>query len=1068
MQPFVIGARRSVLFPALLFLALAPRIFASENENDPLKNLKFRNIGPAVAGGRVSSVVGLPGDPETYYVGAAAGGVWKTTDGGASWADVFKQESTGSIGAVALAPSNHSVVWVGTGEGNPRNDVMDGAGVFLSPDAGKSWRFSGLADAGQITQILVDPADPLKATVAALGHVWGPNPERGVFRTADGGKTWRKVLYVDAETGCADLQMQPGNPLVMMAAMWQFRRHPWKLESGGPGSAIYRSEDGGETWKKLSKDMPKGPLGRIALAFAPSNPRHVYALIEAKDGMLWDSENLGDDWNRVSDNHALDVRPFYFSRFSVAPDDERHLYFNSFQLMESTDGGKTAHSLDHHVHPDHHALWIDPGNPRRMIQGNDGGVYLTSDGGRTWRYCDNIPIGQFYMVAADSSVPYNLCGGLQDNNAWCGASNSVNRIGVTGADWWTVTGGDGEYAVPAPSNPDLIYGESQNGEIFRFDRRTKLARFIRPVLEGVEEMRAADLKYRFNWTTPIAVSAKEANTVFLGGNVVFKSTDGGENWTAISGDLTRNDKSKQEVSGGEINADISGAETYDTILTVTLAPSDENVVWTGSDDGLVHVTRDGGKSWTDVTKNISGAPAWARVYQIGVSASDPGTAYVAFDAHEIDDRRAYAYATTDFGRTWRSISRGLPETPVIVIREDPHRKGFLVAGAATGLFTSADAGRTWEKVGANFPTVPVFDVKFVGEDLVVATHGRGIFVLDDLAPLAEIASARRDELHVLDSAPGRLWHFWSSRGFSYAGYAAPNPPNGAVLDYVLEKEIEVTPEQKKKHEGPVEIVITDSKGRFVARAYGPSQKGLNRFVWDMRYEGPTKLAFEKPAESELMELFNRGAGPHVLAGTYTAAVTVEGRSEKATLEVRDDPRFHVDPAVFRAQTETALAVRNEVSALNEMLNRLTAWQESLTGFDHSLARNTEEEKARRAKYADVLALGKDLGKKLAALKDSVYNSKVQTDAAEDDIHYLRTLHDDFEGLTFGLSFAYDQPPTALALGRHDELKKKLEAKIAELNGLLAGDVASYNKAAFSKGAPTLYAGDPLKVEAPAL
>jgi photosystem II stability/assembly factor-like uncharacterized protein len=1067
-------SRPTALSTAALFLSCAAACAAAAGKPtdspepgsdapDVLKGLALRNIGPAVAGGRVTSVVGLPGNPNVYYAGAAAGGVWKTTDGGGTWSDIFKQEATGSIGAIAVAPSNPSVIWVGTGEGNPRNDVVDGAGVYVSTDDGKSWRLAGLADAGQVTQILVDPSDPMSVFVAALGHVWGPNAERGVFHTADGGKSWKKALFVDDTTGCADLQAQPGNPMVLIAAMWQFRRYPWKLESGGPGSALYRSVDGGQTWKKIVKGLPKGPLGRCAVAFAPGNPQHVYALVEAKEGMLWESENLGDDWKKVSDSHALNVRPFYFSKFVVAPDDDRHLYFCSFELMESSDGGKTTRSLDHRVHPDHHAIWIDPKDPRRIIQGNDGGVYTSHDGGQSWRYLDNLPIGQFYMVAADSAKPYGLCGGLQDNNAWCGAANSLSRAGITGSDWWVVAGGDGEYAVPAPSDPDVIYCESQNGSILRFDRKTKFSSFVRPYLATTEQMRPAELKYRFNWTTPIAVSVRDANTVYVGGNVVFGSTDGGKQWTPISEDLTRDDKTKQESSGGDIEYDISGAETYDTILTVNLAPSDEKVLWVGTDDGLVQVTRDGGKTWQEVSRNIPRAPAWARVYQIGVSSSDPGTAIVALDAHELDDRHAYVYQTTDFGRTWKSIGAGLPEVPVIVVREDPGRKGFLVAGTMAGLFFSPDGGRQWEKLKSNFPTSPVFDVKFVEGDLVVATHGRGIFVLDGVRTLEELGSSRGKDFSLFPPSPGTEWHMWNSRGFSAAGYTAPNPPNGVAIDYFLSKETEATPEQKKKKEGPVEIRITDSNGKLVARGFGPSKEGVNRYVWNMRHEKPTPLDFEKEGESELGEFFERGAGPRVLAGTYTAEISVGGKSEKTAVVVRNDPRFHIDASVFRAQEEVALKVRDEISAANQMLNRLTAWNKQLEDFDHSLPQVTQEQKAVRARYESVLAQGKKLRENLSALKDSVYNSKVQTDVPEDDIHHLQAFHDELDDVMRGISFAYDQPPSALRLDQLAALRKTLDEKLAEFNKLRETAVPAYNKAAYEVGAPTLYVGDPIAV-----
>src|SRR5947208_5979314 len=508
---------------------------------DSLNNLKSRNVGRSVGGGRVAAVVGVAGDRSTYYVGASAGGVWKTTDGGDSWEAVFKDQPTSSIGAVALAPANPNVVWVGTGEGNPRNDVVDGRGVFMSPDAGKSWQFMGLGDVGQITRIVIDPADPDVVFVAALGHVWAPNAERGVFRTADGGKTWHKVLFVNDTTGTADLVMVPGNPRLLFAAMWQFVRHPWELVSGGAASGLYRSKDGGLTWERLKEGLPTGLLGRIALAVGPTNPSHVYALIETTQGMLWDSKDLGDHWTRVSDFHGLSARPFYFSLLHVSPVDDRKLFFSSYLLLRSDDGGKTTTPVDRGVHVDHHALWIDPQDPDRMIQGNDGGVYVTTDGAKSWRYLNNLPIEQFYMVAADNSTPYMLCGGLQDNNAWCGMSagsggggiggggvGGFGGGGLTGAEWFPVTGGDGEYAVPAPSDSTILYVDSQNGNITRVDLKTGITRSIRPYLVGVQEAKPANLRYRFNWTTPIEVSPSDANTVLFGGNVVVKTTDGGE------------------------------------------------------------------------------------------------------------------------------------------------------------------------------------------------------------------------------------------------------------------------------------------------------------------------------------------------------------------------------------------------------------------------------------------------------------------------------------------------------------------------------------------------------------
>lgn len=479
---------------------------------DPLENMKFRNLGPAVGGGRVTAVAGIPGRPNIYYVGAAGGGVFMTQDGGLSWKAIFEKEATASIGAIALAPSNPSLVWVGTGESNVRNDVITGRGVYSSPDGGATWNFMGLKDAGQISNIVIDPHDPNIVFVGVLGHAWGPNPERGVFRTRDGGKNWEKVLYVDDSSGVSSLIMMPGNSQMLFAGVWPMQRHPWMLESGGPTGGVYRSLDGGSTWKKLEEGLPEGPTGRIGLGAAPSNPRHVYALVEAKKGILWDSIDAGDHWKQVSDNHTLNARPFYFSQLAVSPRDENKVYFLSYGLVLSEDGGKTAHTLGRGVHPDHHALWIDPQNPDRIINGNDGGVYISSDAGRTWRYLDNLPIEQFYSVAQDDESPYNLCGGLQDNNGWCGPSNSLSRGGITGFEWYTVVGGDGEYIVPARgAGAHVVYADSQNGSIQRVNVQNGLSGSIRPYLRGVQSLKPADLKYRFNWTSPISVSYTDPN-----------------------------------------------------------------------------------------------------------------------------------------------------------------------------------------------------------------------------------------------------------------------------------------------------------------------------------------------------------------------------------------------------------------------------------------------------------------------------------------------------------------------------------------------------------------------------
>jgi photosystem II stability/assembly factor-like uncharacterized protein len=1033
--------------------------------HDIFANLKFRNLGPAVAGGRVTSVVGIPGNPDVYYVGSAAGGVFKTTDGGITWQAVFTKQATASIGAIALAPSNPNLVWVGTGEANIRNDVIDGDGVYFSSDAGHTWKFMGLKDAGQISSIIVDPKDSNTVYVGVLGHAWAPNAGRGVFRTSDGGKTWKKVLYVTEDTGVSSLIMQPGNPEVLFAGMWEARRYPWMLIDGGNNSGIYRSTDGGDTWTKLTKGLPGEPLGRIALAAAPSNPNHLYALIGSKQGLLWQSVNMGDTWTKVSDNHALDVRPFYFSKMEVSPTDENRIFFLSLFLMESTDGGKTAHPADRGVHVDHHAIWIDPTNASRIAEGTDGGFFVSTDEAKHWRHFENLPIEQFYQVAVGSRIPYTVCGGLQDNSAWCGVSSDLGRGGVNGKSWYTVAGGDGEYAVPAASDSNVIYADAQDGFINHLDRTNHFSRFIRPAIPDVSDTKPADLKYRFNWTSPIAVSRTDANTVYLGANVLFKSTDGGRHWSVISLDLTRNDKSKQQVAGEPVMHDISGAETYDTILSITIAPTDPNVIWVGTDDGLVQVTRNGGKSWTNVTPNIPGAPQWAMVSQIGVSPFDAGAAYVAFDAHKLDNRHPYVYKTSNYGQSWEQITNGLPEdSAAIVVREDPNQRGLLVLGTMTGLYYSSDGGGHWTRLKSNFPTVPVFDLKFAKQtrDLVVATHGRGIFILDDIRPLEELSSTiEASSFHLFTPGRGTLFHHWTSSE-GYAGYSAPNRPDGVLVDYFLKSQLKATPPETAQHHTPVKIVVTSQNGGKVATVYGPSKAGINRFVWAMTYDGahPVKSAPPPPT----LGFFNRNRGPRIVPGVYHIAVTVNGQTQDATATVVTDPNLHVPMADFRAQTEAALKARNELSALDDMVNRIDTIKSELHAFQNTVQQNADDKI--KTKYASIVNQGKALSEKLDSLENRVYNTKLQRNAGEDDVHYLALLHGELREVAGELGFRYDAPPNALVRERMNQLFGETNQTLKDFNVLLKADVAAYNKAAHAAGAPTVFAASPITVRPP--
>lgn len=1052
----------------LLFVtvALCCTVFA-QNESkgeDPFANLKFRNLGPAVAGGRVSAVVGVPGQPNIYYVAGAAGGVFKTTDSGLTWKPIFEKESTASIGAIAIAPSNPNLIWVGTGESKPRNDVVTGKGVFLSTDAGATWKQMGLPDAGQISKIIINPSNPDDVYVAVLGHVWGPNQDRGIFRTTDGGKTWQKTLYVDDKTGATDLVMMPGNPMVLFAAMWQVQRRPWALEDGGPNSGIWRSVDGGITWKRLTEGMPKGPLGKIGLAMAPSEPTRIYALIEAKKGVLWESKDLGDHWTMVNDKRELAARGFYFTKLEVAPNDANKIYFLSFDVLMSEDGGKTYRKISGRNHVDNHAMWIDPQNPDRMINGNDGGAYLSTDGGKTWRYLDNIPIEQFYMVATDDNTPYLLCGGLQDNNGWCGPSNSLSRGGITGNDWYTVVGGDGEYVVPAGNKSNLIYADSQGAYIQRVNATNGMSYGVRPYLFSVGQMSPAELKYRFNWTSPIAVSATDPNTVYLGGNVLFKSTNGGQSWTPISPDLTRNDKTKQISSGGPIFYDLSGAETFDTILSMSLSPVDPNVIWVGTDDGVVQVTRDGGKTWTKASDNIKGLPEWGRVQQIEASPFEAGAAYVAFDFHEVENNKPYVYKTKDFGKTWTPIMNGLPETdPARVVRENPNKKGWLVVGTDTGLFYSANDGESWTPLKSGFPTVPIYDIKFVKKthDLLVATHGRGLFVMDNITPLEDFSPAvEAKDLHVFPTLPSHLWHMWNKRGFSQAGFTAPNPPNGGVISYYLKSGIEVSPEQKKKHETPVKITVTDESGKLIKTFYGPSKAGVNEAVWNLEYDGATKLNF-LPAR-EPSEFYDDNRGPAAIPGTYKVAVTVNGKTESTEVRVEPDPRYPMDLKVAAEQLKFGLEGRDLLSAFNEALNRANSLRTQIMTVE-SLLTSDNRGGVTPVAYKPVLENAKELEKKLKDFQETYYN--LESQGGNDSLHFLGKLHDRVTRLArMASGLEYNEAPTPLMLEEMEQVRPQVQKVLGEFNALLSGEVNNFNKLALEKGANTLFAGLPVELK----
>ncbi|HEX3466983.1 MAG TPA: hypothetical protein VHT05_02665 [Candidatus Elarobacter sp.] len=881
----------------------------------PPPQLVWRNIGPAVAGGRVATVAGTDLDPALFYAGAAGGGIWKSTNGGADWSPVFDAAGSQSVGAIAISPHDANDVWVGTGEAWPRNDVIPGDGVYHSSDGGKTWTNAGLHDTSQIARVILDPRDPKRILVAALGDPFRDTTERGVFRSTDGGKTWTNTLYAGPSVGASDLAADPRDPDVLYAGMWRFRRTSWSLTSGGDGDGLYKSTDGGATWHQLTGNgLPAGPVGRIALAFAPSDAKRIYAIVESKEGLLWRSDDGGASWKMTSSNTLIDERPFYYSRIVVDPHDENHLFSVSVLLAESKNGGATWQVSGRRLHGDHHDLWIAAGG-RTILEGNDGGVGVSRDGGARWTWRNVLPIAQLYHVAYDLQRPYHVCGGLQDNGAWCAPVRTGDPRGILAHDWRDVGGGDGTWVVPNPHRPSQIWvasgGGDNGGEVMRYDGAVQSHVDVSPYLRDQNVVAPRTLRYRFNWETPIAFDPHDPRTVYLGADVVFRSRDAGAHWTPISGDLTRDLAARQGVSGG-VTLDVTGAETFDTILAVAPSPVAAGTIWISTDDGVVQLTRDGGAHWKNVS--IAGLDADARVPSIEPSHHAAGTAYAAVDRHFVGDRTPYVYVTTDFGRSWRRITSGLPASEVHVVREDPANADVLYAGTGKGVWWSRNRGAAWEKFPAAMPAVEVRDlaVQPRSGDLIAATHGRGIYVFDDLTPLrAHATRAGGVELFAPRAAQPleRYSPTTNDRG-------APDPPPVTFTFW------QAAP---AKAEPSFEIV--DARGTVVRRIAGTHPEdgvsipyvanvaGYNRVAW--RLDGTPPVPWRRIAE------WDRGPdeGVPVLSGRYTVRLIRDGRVYSQPLVVLRDRRVASSRAE-RSGHAFQTTMYRELTALDDALNVL--------------------------------------------------------------------------------------------------------------------------------------------------
>ncbi len=1007
----------------------------------PFEGLKFRSIGPA-AGGRATRAVGVPGDPNVYYLATASGGVWKSVDGGHTFKPVFDDQPIASIGSIAVAPSDPNVVYVGSGEANIRGNVAAGNGIYRSTDAGKTWTHVWTQE-GQIGTMAVDPRDANVAFAAVLGHAFGPNPERGVYRTKDGGKTWQQVLKKDADTGASDVALDPSNPHVVFAGMWQARRRPWELLSGGPGSGLYVSRDGGDTWTPLTgHGLPEGIWGKVGVAVAPSDGRRVYALVEAEKGGLFRSDDGGETWDRVNDHHALRQRAWYYSTMAVDPRNPDVVWFPQVPLLKTIDGGKTIQSIKGPHHGDHHDMWIDPVNPRRMATASDGGIDVSVDGGLSW-FAPPLPISQFYHVAVDTAVPYHVFGAMQDLGTARGPSNSLTTVGINPSDWRGVGGGEAGHVVADPSDPDVLFAGEYGGYISRFDQRTGQARNVSVYPENPSGHGGEDLKYRFQWTAPIATSPHDPKVVYHGGNVLFRSADGGQTWKAISGDLTRNDKTKQRWSGGPITGDNTGVETYDTVFAIAESPREKGVLWVGSDDGLVHVSKDGGATWSDVTPK--GAPEWGTVDLVEPSPFDAGTAYVVFDDHRLDDMRPYLYRTTDYGRTWRSLAAGLPQDVYLhAVREDPKKRGLLYAGTERGVSFSNDDGATWRPLRLGLPTVAVHDLVVKDDDLVVATHGRSLWILDDLTAIREATPAVTSAEAILFPArPAVRWRYRG--GVDKEAGAADNPPRGAVIQYFL----------GKKAEKDFTMEILDGQGQVVRTLKSVAEPaeappgdpdgfedppkpalakdaGVQRAVWDLAYEGAPKI------EGAKLDAGDPKHGPTAPPGTYTVRLNVGGKALTTSLVVERDPRVAAGAADLAEQLRLALEVR-------DALTRLTRGVDQLRAVRRQVQDRVDLWKP-DPRAAELVAAGTTLVGKLDALESRLHNPKAQ-------VVYDILAQKGGAKLYSRMAPLYDAvletdgAPTQGMRETFAEQREELSLDLAELKGLFSTDLGALNRLA---------------------
>ncbi|HEY8233800.1 MAG TPA: glycosyl hydrolase [Vicinamibacteria bacterium] len=1002
---------------------------------DHLKGLELRNIGPAIMGGRIDDFAVVEGNPSTFYVGTASGGILKTTNNGTTFEAVFDAELVSSIGDLTLAPSDPQVLYVGTGEPNNRQSSSWGNGVYRTLDGGKTWQHLGLAETHHIGRVLVHPRDQDVVYVAALGRLWGPNRERGLYKTTDGGRSWTNTKFVDEDTGFVDVAMDPQSPDTLYAASYQRRRTPMGYNGGGPGSGLWKTIDGGASWTKLTKGLPEGELGRIGIAVYQREPNVVYALVEhAKEGGTYRSDDRGLSFSKLS---STNPRPSYYSKLRIDPNSDRRIWVMGAPMFTSEDGGRTFKTdVVDKIHGDYHAMWINPANSDHMLVGSDGGIHLSYDRGRSWDFANTVPLAQFYEVALDNQRPYHVYGGLQDNGSWSAPSRTLYRQGIANDEWVRVGGGDGFYTVPDPTDADIVYVETQDGNLQRLHRASGQRRLIRP------EPKDSGERYRFNWNSPVLVSPHDAKTIYYGGNRLFGSRDRGDSWTIASPDLTSSDNVKRDATlifgktAKELLSRNDGVVHVGTITTIAESPLKPGVLWAGTDDGNLHVSRDGGASFTSVAARVPGVPKGTYVSRVEASRSGEGAAYVAFDGHRANDFAAYLFFTADYGQTWKSVASNLPAGGTLsVVREHPKNPDVLFAGTERGLWVSWDRGSSWTALrGKNFPTVPVDDLQIHARDgdLVLGTHGRGVWILDDAAPLVALPQARGKDLHLFPVPRATAWRLYEHKGNTgHKLFLAPNPPEGALVTYWIGA--------KPGDKDEVTLTVSDASGALVRELKGPKPSiGMNRASWDLRREPPVK-----PEEGAPQGFGGPPRGPLVLPGTYTLKVAAGGKEASETVVVEDDPRIAIGEAERREWYDAQLAAGRvwtkadaadkAVKSLKKQLEELKAALEKKKDTPAAVTKGVQELVDKTAPLARRLSLDTPTGFAGAPL-------------AEDPEPLLPRAR----ALGFGLA-AFAGPPTAQQKMVIERTTSAVDEVAAAIQSLQRTDVPALNKLIYESG-----------------